>query len=135
MSRIKWLSLGLGIVLLGLAACQPLALTPTPDVKTPLPHGLATPTSAVTPLEPTALRAAAAAQSDLAARLGLPTEAVSIVHIEPAQWPDACLGLPAPDEACAEVLVEGFRVVLEAQGQTYTYRTNLEGDQVRAEGL
>ncbi|MDT8898240.1 hypothetical protein QYE77_08160 [Thermanaerothrix sp. 4228-RoL] len=135
MSLTKWLSLGLGVLLLGLSACQPLALTPTPDVKTPLPNGLATPTSAATPLAPTALRAAAAAQADLAARLGPSTEAVSILHIESAQWPDTCLGLPAPDEACAEMMVEGFRVVLEAKGQTVTYRTNLEGDNVRAEDL
>lgn len=135
MSLTRWLGLGLGVLLLGLSACQPPALTPTPDVKTPLPQGLATPTGAATPLAPTALRAAAAAQADLAARLGLPTDAVSIIHIEPAQWPDACLGLPAPDEACAEMIVEGFRIVLEAEGRTYTYRTNLEGDHVRAEDL
>lgn len=125
----------LGLALLLLAACQPVALTPPPDVKTPLPGGLPTPPSAATPLEPTTLRVVTAAQADLAQRLGLPAEGVTILSVEPAQWPDACLGLPAPDEACAEMIVEGFRVVLEAEGQIYTYRTDMEGRQMRLENL
>ena len=125
----------LGLALLLLAACQPVALTPPPDVKTPLPGGLPTPTSAATSLEPVTLRIATAAQADLAQRLGLPAEAVTLLSVTPAQWPDACLGLPAPDEACAEMIVEGFRVVLEAEGRTYTYRTDREGQHMRLENL
>lgn len=64
----------------------------------------------------------ARARKDLAARLGLADDAVQLVAVEPATWPDACLGLPQPGEMCAQVLVEGYRVLLQAGGRIYEYR-------------
>lgn len=74
----------------------------------------------------------ARARLDLAGRLGLSSDAIQLVAVEPATWPDACLGLPQPGEMCAQVLVEGYRVLLQAGGVVYEYRTG--GDAVRAAG-
>lgn len=69
---------------------------------------------------------------DLAGRLGLASDAIQLVSVEPATWPDACLGLAQPGEMCAQVLVEGYRVLLQAGGAVYEYRTG--GGSVRAAG-
>jgi hypothetical protein len=64
-----------------------------------------------------------AAVDDLA--LGSGTHAIEIVSVEAVDWPDACLGLPRPDEACAQVITPGLRVVLSAGARAYEYHTNL----------
>ncbi|MBC7316933.1 MAG: hypothetical protein H5T70_10980, partial [Chloroflexi bacterium] len=69
---------------------------------------------------------------DLAGRLGLASDAIQLVSVEPATWPDACLGLAQPGEMCAQVLVEGYRVLFQAGGAVYEYRTG--GGVVRATG-
>jgi hypothetical protein len=64
-------------------------------------------------------------------QLQLDIDQVTVVGAQAAEWPDSCLGLPAADEACAEAITPGYRVVLEAQGQAYEYRTNQDGSTVR----
>ncbi|NEZ60432.1 hypothetical protein DXZ20_33295 [Leptolyngbyaceae cyanobacterium CCMR0081] len=48
-------------------------------------------------------------------------------------WSDGCLGLGGPAESCLAALTEGWEVeVLDtATGQSYIYRTNSDGTQVR----
>lgn len=46
-----------------------------------------------------------------------------VVRVEEVDWPDACLGAARPDEACAQVLTPGYRVVVEAGGRTIEYHT------------
>lgn len=64
-----------------------------------------------------------AAVDDLAARSG--TDIIEIVSVEPVDWPDACLGLARPDEACAQVITPGLRIILSAAGRQYEYHTDL----------
>lgn len=64
-----------------------------------------------------------ATMDDLVARLG--TDIIEIVSVEPVDWPDACLGLARPDEACAQVITPGLRVLLSAGGRQYEYHTDL----------
>jgi hypothetical protein len=54
-----------------------------------------------------------------------------VVSFERVEWPDGCLGLAEPDEGCIQVITPGWRVVLEAQGQQFEVRTDMEGRQVR----
>jgi hypothetical protein len=56
---------------------------------------------------------------------------ITIVEVEPVEWSDACMGVPAPDELCAQVVTPGYRVVLEANGESYEYHTNLDASQIR----
>ncbi|PZD73989.1 hypothetical protein C1752_01867 [Acaryochloris thomasi RCC1774] len=48
-------------------------------------------------------------------------------------WSDGCLGLGGPAEACLAALTEGWQVEVmdTATGQSYVYRTTLNGDSVR----
>lgn len=58
---------------------------------------------------------------DLAARLGVEPESIAVVQVYQIEFPDACLGLPQPDEVCAEVITPGTVIVLRAGDREYRY--------------
>ncbi len=68
-----------------------------------------------------AAEATAYAIKDLAAKLGIPNHAVTVVESGEATWPDVSLGMPEPGAMYAQILTEGFRVVLGAAGKRYEY--------------
>ncbi len=100
-------------LLVGLVGCVTVSATPTPALPQP-----AAPT--VGPAEPDAV---ALAKDDLAQRLGIPANDIKTRSFEAVNWPDASLGCPQPDMMYAQVVTPGYRIVLEARGQTYTYHT------------
>jgi hypothetical protein len=112
-------------VLLGLAlipaACGPVAptgtappvATPTPDIQPPEPTG--TPDASGAPVD--------LARQDLAGRLGLAADRIQVLSTEAVEWPDTGLGCPQPGMMYAQVLTPGHRIVLQADGQSYTYHT------------
>jgi hypothetical protein len=63
------------------------------------------------------------AVADLAQRLGLAPDVISVLSIEPVEWPDASLGCAKPGMMYAQVVTPGYRIVLEAGGKTYEYHT------------
>ena len=65
-----------------------------------------------------------AAITDLAARLDLKEDAITVVGAERVDWPDSCLGITKRDTACAEVITPGYLIFLEANGETYEYHTD-----------
>jgi hypothetical protein len=75
------------------------------------------------------LRASAevTAQTFLALALGITTDNVYTVSVEPVEWPSACLGLSRPGLPCAPEPTPGYRFVLEAQGRRFEYHTNADG--------
>lgn len=79
------------------------------------------------PADSPAVQAAVAA---LAQQLSIDPQAIKVVSVEQVEWSDGCLGLGRPDQACLQVIVPGFRVMLEANGAQYEVRTNLNGKQV-----
>jgi len=106
-------------LLVGLGTCaSPTAEppTPTPEVFNPLP-----------PEQP----AFESAREALARQLGVDPLAIRLVETAPVDWPDACLGLPAAGESCAQVITPGFRVVVETGRTSYEFRTNRDGSMVR----
>lgn len=55
---------------------------------------------------------------------------------EQVDWPNACLGLPSPEELCAQVITPGWSVELVAGEKSYVLHTDAEGSQIRyASGL
>ena len=62
-----------------------------------------------------------AMRNDLASRLSLPLEQVSVIQYRLVVWPDGCLGVEKPGEACSQSMVPGFLAVLEAAGMRYEY--------------
>ncbi len=80
-----------------------------------------------------AARAGNLAVQQLAAALKVDPANVRVSSTEKVTWPDACLGLPAADEACAQVETPGFRVLLTAGDQHYSYRTDYAANTIRQE--
>jgi hypothetical protein len=58
---------------------------------------------------------------------------IVVVGFEATEWPDACLGLAGPDEACAQGLTPGWRVELRADGTSHVVRTDQVGATIRGE--
>jgi hypothetical protein len=62
------------------------------------------------------------ARVNLAQRLGLDTEAITVQSMEEAEFPDASLGVPEPDRVYAQVLTPGYSIKLVVGAQAYEYR-------------
>jgi hypothetical protein len=107
------------LAILGACASTVEPPTPTPEVFSPLPPEQ---------------RAFEAVREVLVGQLGLDPLAIRPVEATPVDWPDACLGLPGAGESCAQVVTPGFRVVVEASGTSYEFRTNRDGNLVRSNG-
>ena len=115
------------VIGLFLAACSPPAgpvSIPTEVVETPADPTGVPPTDAPDPAE---VPAAGAAVRALAALLGLKPELIKVISIEAVEWTDSCLGIVYIDAICAQGIVPGYRIILEANGQRYEYHTNEDG--------
>lgn len=75
--------------------------------------------------------AVTAAQAALAQELGIELAMIKLVNFEQREWSDGCLGLGGPAESCLAAITPGWLVELEANGQLYEVRSDLNGDQVR----
>lgn len=58
------------------------------------------------------------------AQFDLNADQISILSVVEGEWPDACLGMPAADEACAQIVTPGYVVTLEAGGALYIYNVD-----------
>ena len=67
----------------------------------------------------------------LANQLGIDSSAVTVTSSEAVEWPNACLGVTLEDEMCAQVITPGYKIVLSANGNTYTYHTDQSGSWYR----
>ena len=79
-------------------------------------------------LRPTVVELAVA---DLAGQLGIAAEAITVHSVAAVEWPDASLGCPKPGMMYAQVITPGYRIVLEANGQSYEYHAGRSGRGVR----
>lgn len=79
------------------------------------------------PVNSPAVQASIAA---LAKQLNVDPQAITVISVEEVEWPDGCLGLSKPDQMCTQVIVPGYRVILEVNGTQYEVRTSLNGRQV-----
>jgi hypothetical protein len=66
------------------------------------------------------------AQVNLAQRLGIDLEAISVQSVEEVDFPDTSLGVPEPGKVYAQVITPGYAIKLAADGQTYQYRASDE---------
>lgn len=73
-----------------------------------------------------------AAKKDLASRLHASESSIIVVSVKAKDWPNSCLGLEKAGQFCAQVIVPGFQVTMEAQGKVHVYRTNIDGSVVAA---
>ncbi len=123
---ITMIALWIGIFL---SACSPSVGQQNPPVVMPT----TAPTAAPTPLPEQAGKTAVdSALAALMQKQNITAEKVKISAVEEVDWPDTCLGIQRPEESCGAMITPGYRIVLEAGGSTYEFRTNLDGSQVRA---
>lgn len=69
-----------------------------------------------------------AAIDDLVDRLDLDPSAVAIVSVDDVTWSDSSLGCPQEGFMYAQVLTDGTRIVLEADGERYEYHAAADAD-------
>ena len=70
------------------------------------------------------------ARRDLAKRLKIDAADVKERSVEDADFPDMALGAPEDGEMSGQMITNGWRIKLAAQGQTYEYRA--DKNQLRA---
>jgi len=116
----RWLIPFFVLLLAGLACTLPADQTPTPVPPTPFDGGIIQPPAA-----------AVKAQNDLAAKLGITAETITISQISSMEWNNTCLDAPGIDEICEPQLIKGYEVQMTTAGGTYTYHTDAEGDILR----
>ena len=86
-----------------------------------------TPTPTPVPTWSAALRAAI---ETLAWDAGIEPSTLTMISVEAVNWKDSCLGIPTPDQVCLEVIIPGYRFVLESGIHRYEAHTNLDGSLV-----
>ncbi len=59
--------------------------------------------------------------ADAAAKAGVDPSAVAVLDSRSVAWSDGSLGCPQPGVMYTQVLVDGFRVILEVNGVQYDY--------------
>jgi hypothetical protein len=74
-----------------------------------------------TPENPYITSLAQQALQNLAARLNVPVDQIELLSFEDVVWPDGGLGCPTPGMVYTQVMVEGYRILLQHQGQVYAY--------------
>jgi hypothetical protein len=125
-----------------LSACA----QPTMPVTTPPPGSSGTPTSVVLPPSPTGVPtevpptpthppvdltpAQMAAIQAVSTKYNLPVDQIKIASTEAVTWPTGCLGVVIPGVMCTDVITQGFRIMLTANGQQFEMHTNQDGSSV-----
>ena len=64
------------------------------------------------------------ARKDLAQRLKIDAGDVKESSVEDADFPDMALGAPVDGEMSGMMITRGWRIKLEAEGETYEYRAD-----------
>ena len=88
-----------------------------------------TPEATDPPPPPEAEQVVRLAVEDLAKRLDLSPDEIRLSSVEAVNWPNASLGCPQPGMMYVQVITPGYRIVLEAEGETYAYHTDT-GDHI-----
>ena len=59
--------------------------------------------------------------ADLVERAGVDADAITVVAAENVTWRDSSIGCPRPGMQYMQVVTDGVRIILEADGQRYEY--------------
>ena len=74
------------------------------------------------------------AVDQLAAKLGVAADDVTVVSSEPVTWRDGSIGCPKKGMGYTQMLVSGHLVLLEVDGTTYRYHAGSNGAPFLCEG-
>lgn len=68
------------------------------------------------------------AKKDLAQRLTISTDQISVVLARDVVWPDSSLGCPKPGMMYLTVLTSGYQIILHAGSRDYEYHAGVNSD-------
>jgi hypothetical protein len=68
-----------------------------------------------------------AAINDWAAQLKAAPEKVHVISVSPTDWPNTSLGCPKPGMFYAQVIVEGYKIVLATGREQVEYHSDKRG--------
>jgi len=109
----------------------PVTQPETPTTGYPPPGTVSTPGPYPGPTTPAGQTPAQlAAIQEVSKKYNIPAEQIQIISTEPMTWPTGCLGVVIPGVLCADIVVNGFIVKLEANGQQFEMHTNQDGTSV-----
>jgi len=75
------------------------------------------------PRPPVVIDPVAFAIDDLAGRLNVAADSVTVVRVEEVDWPDGSLGCPQPDMRYKQMWVNGSFIQLSVDGRLYNYHS------------
>jgi hypothetical protein len=87
---------------------------------------LPTPTQIPVDLTPAQL----AAIQEVSKKYNIANNQITIASTEEKTWPNGCLGVVIPGVLCTDLIVDGFNIQLEANGQKFEIHTNQDGTNV-----
>lgn len=70
----------------------------------------------------------------LATEDGILSTDVLVKEVAATEWSDSCLGVPRPEEACAQVITPGYRIILSSLTETFEFHTDRTGRSIRRAG-
>jgi hypothetical protein len=73
--------------------------------------------------------------TDAAQRTGADKSAVKLVEATSTTWNDGSLGCPKPGVMYTQAIVDGYKVIVKANGQKLDYRVPVQGGFKVCEGL
>jgi hypothetical protein len=73
------------------------------------------------------------ARQNLAQVLSIKAEDITLVGVEAVEWSDSSLGCPRPGMNYLQVITPGYRILLEAQGNSYEYHSDQSSRVVRCD--
>lgn len=90
--------------------------------------------SMIPPEEPGLQELITNVKADLAGRLSLPMEEITLAEVIDVEWADSSLDCPEPGMSYLQVITPGYRIVLQANGSAYEYHSNRDSYFVYCEG-
>ena len=131
------------IILSLISACAqstPTSVYPPPVTTPATPTDITVypgPTSVPTVIPPTPTHipvdltpAQMAAVQVVSDKYNVPVDQIHIIGSEAKTWPSGCLGVVIPGVLCTDMIVEGFSIKLDDNGQQYEIHTNQDGTSV-----
>ena len=71
-----------------------------------------------------------AAIQEVSKKYNIPVDQIKILSTEPMTWNNGCMGVVIPGVLCTDVIVNGFIVKLEGNGQQFEIHSNQDGTSV-----
>lgn len=114
---------------------QPGFSAPTPTSGIPYPaitptSGISYPAPTTQPTEISPVGAEQAAIQYVSTNYNIPADQIKVLSTQPMTWSNGCMGVVIPGVLCTDVIVNGFIITLEGNGEQFEIHSNQDGSSV-----